>query len=399
MSARPTDWSLLGLPQDPIPGDPAVVRHAEQQYRATAEAVNDAATNLARLDMSSSVSIRLAKVLDQIKSVRGQLEQVESRVAGAALALGQYAPALEQAQADSVAALEEAEMAIAGGSRDAYIRDQIASDYNSSNDPIAREQLKDRYDYYNLRVRRASASLELARTRVRDAIAARDTAATRAIGTLEEVDRGSQVKDTPIEQVLDWLNQNVMPIVNAIAGTVAKIATWVYENIDTIAVVLNLLALVTIWCPPLSGALMAVARVATLAAWIKDGWNKGVLGAYRVLTGQQSMGSWLGDVAWMGASLLISKGVAKVVSGGLGTLTGKLAGPSAYSHNVVGRFVEASEGSMEDIASKGLEYADGAVRSAGEWLTGPAAPLVGNDSYRRVACSAGATGSGGGQGW
>lgn len=400
MNARPTDWSPLSLSRDPIPGDPAVVRQAERKYRATAEAVNDAATNLARLDMSSNVSIRLAKVLDQIKSVRQQLEQVESRVAGAALALGQYAPALEQAQTDSVAALEDAEMALAGGHRDADIRDQIASDYNNSNDPAVRDHLKDRYDYFNARVGRASASLESARGRVRDAITARDEAARQAIGTLDEIDGSSPVKDTPIEQLLDWLNTHVMPIVNAVAETVSKIATWIYDNIDTIAVVLNLLALVTIWCPPLSGALMAVAKVATLAAWVKDGWNKGILGAYRVMTGQQSMGSWLGDVAWMGASLLISKGAAKAASGALGTVTGKLAGSqSAYAEKVVGRFIEASGESVENIAAKGLEYADGAMQSAGEWLTGPAAPLVKTDSYRRETCSAGAKGAGGGQGW
>jgi hypothetical protein len=48
---RPSDWSAVGLPSAPVPGDPEVVRQGGYDYRATAAAMRRAAAKLRGLQV------------------------------------------------------------------------------------------------------------------------------------------------------------------------------------------------------------------------------------------------------------------------------------------------------------------------------------------------------------
>ncbi len=205
--SRPYDWSPLGWGSDPVPGDPGTVATTAMKYRVTAQAVSDASSNLSHLDMSENKSLGLSTVLDQIKAVRKQLDDVESRVDGAAAALEYYGPKLGEAQRLSLEALSAAEFAKQAAQSSQARRDDAASDYYATNDPAQRSVAKDRYNAYNSRVASANQDLALAKAKLQQAITLRDEAARTATGSLQSIDQSSPVHDTALDHIHEFVNK------------------------------------------------------------------------------------------------------------------------------------------------------------------------------------------------
>ena len=201
-----------------MPGDPGTVATVAGKYRTTADAVSQASANLARLDMSENKSLGLATVLDQIKAVRTQLDDVESRVDGASAALEYYGPRLGEAQQLSLEALSEAEVARDAARSSERHRDDAASDYYGTNDTAQREAAKQRYDNYNQRVTAENQDLESAKAKLRRAIEERDAAAKTATDALQSIDQSSPVHDTfgdyfneAVNKLIDFWDKYVAP--------------------------------------------------------------------------------------------------------------------------------------------------------------------------------------------
>ncbi len=305
--SRPYDWSALGLGSDPVPGDPGTVATAARKYRATAQAVSDASVNLGRLDMSDNKSLGLATVLDQIKKVRSQLDDVESRVDGAAAALEYYGPKLGDAQQRSLEALSEAEFARQAARASQRERDEAASDYYGTNDPAQRETAKDRYNKYNDRVASANQDLAAAKEKLRRAIESRDDAARTATDSLKSIDQSSPVHDDFMDhfhefvnKFLDFWDEYIAPWLD----TVCDILDVVSLVLTAVAFVLSLTGVGLGAAGVLYGIAKGISFVTSVARGVKL-----VVSGLKAMEGRETWAEFGKDAAMFGLSLLMAKGV------------------------------------------------------------------------------------------
>jgi hypothetical protein len=104
------EWRPLGLDSDPVPGDPARIR---EEARHLASVAAEITAQVAALRQISADGTEVGQHADKIRSeagdVAGQLEKVVGRYQKVSSALNAWAPELEQAQALSIQALNQAE--------------------------------------------------------------------------------------------------------------------------------------------------------------------------------------------------------------------------------------------------------------------------------------------------
>lgn len=384
---RPQDWSALGWGSDPVPGDPGTVATVAGKYRTTADAVSQASANLARLDMSENKSLGLATVLDQIKAVRTQLDDVESRVDGASAALEYYGPRLGEAQQLSLEALSEAEAARQAARASQTARDDAASDYYSTNDPAQREAAKDQYNKYNGRVTTANHDLAVARKKLRRAIEERDEAAKSATDALQSIDQSSPVHDTAWDHIQEFMNT----LVDFWDKYVAPHLNTICKILDIASLVLTVISIVLLVSgvgAPAGAALMAFSRGVQLAstavavASTAIAATKLVVSGMKSLTGRQSAGEFIKDSAVFGIGL----GLGKLGMRGINKQLGKTF---AYSTLTLNRVDGMSRG-VNYVAGKAGDYVKGRVRDAlGHDSTGGGSLGGGRvGSYRVETCGA-----------
>lgn len=316
--SRPYDWSPLGRGSDPVPGDPGTVATTAMKYRATAQAVSEASSNLSHLDMSENKSLGLSTVLDQIKAVRKQLDDVESRVDGAAAALESYGPKLGEAQRLSLEALSAAEFAKQAAQSSQARRDEAASDYYATNDPAQRSVAKDRYNAYNSRVASANQDLALAKAKLQQAIALRDEAAGTATNALRSIDQSSPVRDTAMDHIQEFLNK----LVDFWDKNIAPHLATICKILDVISLVLTVVAVILMITgvgAPVGAALLGISKALKVVAVISVGIAvaKLTISGLKTLTGRQSPGELIKDAGVLGLGLALSAlgkfGVGKAV--------------------------------------------------------------------------------------
>lgn len=305
--SRPCDWSALGLGSDPIPGDPGTVATAARKYRSTADAVADASVNLGRLDMSENKSLGLTTILDQIKAVRTQLDDVESRVDGAAAALEYYGPRLGEAQQLSLQALSEAESARSSARASQIARDDAANEYYGTNDPARRESLKERYNSYNREVEHANSELGLARDKLRTAIEQRDDAARIATDSLKSIDQSSPVHDTFLDLFHDFVNKFLDFWDEYVGPWLDKVC----DILDVVSLVLTVVAALLALTGVGGGAaavLYGIAKGLSVVTAIAKGVKLAVSGL-KAIEGRATWGEVGKDALMFGVGLLLAKGV------------------------------------------------------------------------------------------
>jgi hypothetical protein len=109
---RPADyqWRPLGLDRDPVPGDPAQVRQEAQHLAGVAAQISDQVAALRKIaDDNTEVGEHADKLHSSAASLAGQLDILATRYQKVSSALNGWAPDLEQAQAMSIQALDQAE--------------------------------------------------------------------------------------------------------------------------------------------------------------------------------------------------------------------------------------------------------------------------------------------------
>lgn len=286
MIARAGNWGLLSRPgrvilDDPVPGDPDAVAEGAANYRRTATAIQNSISNLDRLDTSNNVSSALATVLDQIKAVRGELDKVEGRVAGAAAVLEDYAPVLRQSQWDSRQLLTEAE----GASSSLKVADrEVRRQYDrfyATNDPAQRAEVYQEWRAASHVAGLAERELDAVRLRLDPILAGRDNAAEHAIRALKAIDQASPVKDTWWDKVSHWFEKSVLPVLQAVMEAIMKVTDFVVTILlVVVAVVLIVTAMLAVWTlkidPTNPWALAAMAAIGALQ-WllsVQDGWRR-----------------------------------------------------------------------------------------------------------------------------
>lgn len=305
--SRPVAWSPLAG-SDPVPGEPELVERAGRHYRKVALAINEAAAKLRRIAAGQDMQSEAVNAFrDSANKVAEEIARAQERYDGVGQALSAYAPQLRDAQDESTAALRQAKDAEAAQA--SAHRASEAAQGRIDTAAIGADTTADQGDQRRAAgtAEAAGDALAAARRRLQTAIDARDTAAQRAIGAINNV-----VKDAELN---DGLWDNVF----------SKVVEWTGRIADWVAMAAGLLALLFAWFPPLAAAFAAVALVASLVS-------------LAMKSIQLAMGdaTW-GKVAWAAVGVL-AFGVGRAALAGLkGTVKGLRAARTLTRAQAAGR--------------------------------------------------------------
>lgn len=253
---RPFSWFPLA-PSDPVPGDPVVVLAASERYVQVAETIDSTARNLRDLTTTDGiVSEAVAAVREKAREVAEDILRAKDRYDGVGRALQGYAAVLDTAQAESEAALRDAQAA--QQRVDAATSDIAAAQRRL--DGLSADEADDpartRYRAQLARARNerddAEAALAAARTRLDAAVTDRDRAAERAIEAIEGGMSGDELDDGWWE---DW-GSDVAQQVSTWAG---RVSGWA-----------GMASLFLGWVPFLGPALTIIAVGAGVLALAAD---------------------------------------------------------------------------------------------------------------------------------
>ena len=346
--ARPTDWTALNYGADPVPGDPAVVTSAGNNYVAMAETIKQTSQNLRTLlDDKATVSEAVDAFREIAEQVAGRIDRAEQRYRGTGDALLVYAPELTSAQETSVTALTQAQTAVSstessGSEATAYER-QLD---DPALEPADRTRIEGLRDGARSEADGAAASLQAAITLLQEAIDARDTAATTAENAIHDVEQASDLNDGFWDDVDQFFEEN----------------PWVDTVLTIAGVVAGILAVVAMFVPGLNlivGAIVVIVAVAT------------VLNAtMQALTGNKS---WVDAITEIALAVL-PFGAGKLIKCGLAATRGATASAAATSQMASA----AGSGVSGVTRSVAVELVETAAREGVENLR--FAPVIGSEA-------------------
>lgn len=324
MTHRNYDWSPLEIWGDPVPGDPAYVSGQAGSMRTSADAMLSAAHNLRRLEAPSTCSEAITKILVQATKSAELLSEAGARYHSAASALAAYAPQLTHAQEESLAALRQA--APSQASEQAAYKKSVGLYWQAKAtiDQAERGHLIQEYHRVKARQAEAKGSLDAARTRLHNAIQARDDAAERAADAVDAASTGGKLNDSAWDKFADF----VEPLVDAVDA----VGQWIWKHIDEISLVLMVAAIALAWVPGLNVVLAGLAMGAkvlstakaayTFAAGVAEGlrtgnWGGAAMGATALLlsvVGGKAVGAVaakIGSRAAKSVTAAVTKGLGK----------------------------------------------------------------------------------------
>jgi hypothetical protein len=328
--ARPADWTPLGLSADPVPGDPEQVSQEAAHLSRMATTLTDQIAALRKIADGGADAVLVGQYAEKIRlsaaDLAGQLGKVVGRYQKVSSALSQWAPDLEQAQAQSSAALNEAE--------GPYRTLQIKPGFPASGTLTPAQQQEKQY--YDRSVQRAQSGLDAAKAMLAKAVSFRDERASHWAGVINSaIDDG----------VKDGFWDGVAGVWDDVAGFIGRCA-WLIKDVCTaLELTATALAIVALFLTGV-GVVLLLAFVATAAAL-----------ALRTLLAATGNGSWL-DVA-LDTFALLTLGIGGGISGAGGlvgratatvdeaiaagdrlTAAARDASPLGKLIRVVGRFVE-----------------------------------------------------------
>lgn len=331
--SRPVDWSPLAG-SDPVPGDPQRVEQLGKHYRRVAEAINDAARKLRQVaDHNDMQSDAVEAFRNTAREVADDISRAHERYDGVAHALAGYAPALRDAQSESVGALTDAKNA----ESDLAAANRMANSAHSriTTAPAGADTTVDQGAYRRAigAADAAGDALAAARRRLERATDARDTAANRARNLIHEVRDSGDLNDS-------WWDNWGAKVVKAIV----KVA-------DIVAVVAGVLALAVSWIPIIGQALAAILGTIALVAALVSLLGNLALASTGYAEWSEVAWSALGVLAF-GLGRVAMTGVraaAKGVRGGSRLAAGRLAAKSPATRAAAG--LPASSNPMTAIRS------------------------------------------------
>ncbi len=319
------DWSALGYHEDPIPGDPEQVEATAKSYASTSDTILQVSDYLAKLDGNGQQSLTITALKARSRELSGQLQSVSTRYTETAAALRYYAPELRAAQAIADAAIS------AGGPAESRRKsakgnaDSIWWGWKTTLEPAQATQFEESYFLAKSQADSAAADVAAAKTKILEAIHRRDTAADAAKSMIHSAIENSPVTDT----VLDTFKE----VFDKAVDILTKVGQWVWDNIDTIALVLTIAAAVTAFIPGLnviSPFLAGAARIANVISKVKAAVNTAKAVVKAVTTGDVS------DLVAVGATYVAGKALGKLtglVTKPLGKAAGTMYGKALHAAN------------------------------------------------------------------
>ncbi|MBK8732770.1 MAG: hypothetical protein IPL93_07885 [Actinomycetales bacterium] len=240
-------------------------------------------------------------ILKQSHEAAEALAKVSSRYSGTAYALAGYAPELREAQrmADEAwrlaAAAEPKRRESSARAHDLWLG------WRTSFNPDDAANFEELYHQQKAAAETHAGEVAHARHLLEQAIKKRDEAASVAQSKVRDALEHSEVNDT----ILDYFKE----IIDKGADLLSKIGKWIWDNIDTIALVLTVVAAITAFIPGvnvIAPALLAISKGAQLLAKVKAA----VTAVQAVWKGVKT-GNW-GDAIGVGVGYLLGKVVGKV---------------------------------------------------------------------------------------
>jgi hypothetical protein len=358
--ARPAgyQWRPLGLETDPVPGDPAAISQEAAHLASIARTIDGQIAAMRKIaGDNTEVGQHADKIRTTALSLAGTLQAVATRYAKVSSALSAWIPELEEAQALSIRALDQAEAP--------YARLNLAAVLPSG--PGLTAAQKQEVADYKASMQRAQGQLDDAKAVLTRATTLRDIQGDYYASKITQASNDSLTDhDGWFSDVVGFLENPLGYLDDAIRDW-----AWLLKDVCTVLeVVAAVLAVIALFA---TGAGFLIAAFAlTFAALL----GRTVLAA----TGN---GSWI-DVAWDSFALL-TLGLGGGITGA-GGLVGR-AGATLRDTIAVGDdFVnEARDASVAAKASSGLTKAADALKAvagrlAGTRLLRPLASLAGKGS-------------------
>jgi hypothetical protein len=295
-----------------LEGDPQSLRQHVAQYRATAEAIRKAATDLTAISSRDDfVSEAIVKISSRAASAASEAATVHERYIGTANALEDYAVSLAEAQALAKKAATEFVQLESEAKELGVQASQIAEDALMGG-PAALALLKHGLQA-TAQLEQLAQNLARAESDYAAALVIKNVAAAKASAAIFITAESSGLDDSALDVIsddfktaYDWAKKNLSPILEQILTISKAIA----DVLSKISLVLNLLALIPgldVVFGPLAAAVDTVLAVVTAISLISS--------VMLVLLGQRSLGQLVGDAISFAASKLLGKLGSSVTDG------------------------------------------------------------------------------------
>ncbi len=249
------DLSFAGV-GDQLEGDPAGIRDGAADMHRAGENLGNAARAVNKL-VSSSDEI-VSKAFDAIGEKAGiatsKLSDAGHRYRRIAEELNGFAAVLETEQANARRHAETAQEAKGRMDRAeaAYNKARVKAmtvDQDAQNSAVAdAEQASSHFDSANADYSQAISSIQAAASRVAEAN-------NKAASAIESISNVSGLEDSFLDRLC--------AAVKAVVDTIVKIGKWIWDNIDTICLVLDIVSLVLMCIPGVNAAVGALKLIVT----------------------------------------------------------------------------------------------------------------------------------------
>ncbi|MFB4272533.1 zeta toxin family protein [Nonomuraea sp. GTA35] len=355
----PTGWSVLGLADDPAPGDPGQVRLLADRLLEQARLAED---NTAKLNTvaGDSTALRMrgdyaTTYAEALSSLPGELAKLGKAYRGAGYALRTYARGLDGAKAQAGAALRQggdASDRYEGALREVWARLPAAAGMRRLTEVEAAVRSADAAVAASIRpalerARTAESDRARARRVADEAARLRGDAETRAVEEIEQALAGSGIQDKSwLAQVWDTIStpfRSWDDFVN-LARNVAMVAG---------------IALLVVGTGGLAGAILMGAVVVAGAIVFADSLNKyrqGKAGLGQVILDGIGMfpgGKSAGLLAHAAGALAGLGVAAKTVRAGLGRLVGRGRGKAPLTDAQFAEHTKAVASKVKEAEAQG----------------------------------------------
>ena len=249
---RPVDWSPVGLDIDPTPGDPVLVLTGGREYLDVADAINGAASAMARLDVDGAVSAAVDALVEAKNDTITKIRKAHDRYSATGDALITYANVLESVQSDTARALVAASAAFDDAHTARTTQAYYAQLADAETDPAVKGTYLQQADLAAQNQAVSRQVVARAQADVASAVEVRDRAAEHAADHIHQVAAGDGLDDS-------WWDNWGSKIVAAIAD----VADLVAQAVGPLAMVV---AFIPVIGEALAGVLLVVAAVAAITS-------------------------------------------------------------------------------------------------------------------------------------
>ncbi|MGW3892394.1 hypothetical protein ACWD69_27245 [Micromonospora chokoriensis] len=257
---RPGDaeWSVLQVDSDPVPGDPESfdeITRAYQELSTTTREAHDLLASGGQVQLGQGKAMEAFR--DLIGKLPGRLDRMANSYAAAADAYVRYLPSLEEAQAMSLRALDQARQAAGDQSAaQAAVASAQAAITALGGDPAADQAAKDRASDDDAAAQKRAAdaqqAIDQAKALLGQATALRDQAARTAAQTLRGL-----AKDAPQRSLWEKIVEAFQAFIDFLRSTVIQ---WITLILDALSVIASFIF------PPLGQAIGFLSGAIDLAA-------------------------------------------------------------------------------------------------------------------------------------